>query len=47
MCGPHFCSMKLTQDVRELAAAEAGMQERSQAFKEQGGAIYVPSDAAE
>ncbi len=47
MCGPHFCSMKLTQDVRDAsaamdaAAAEAGMQEMAAAFKETGGEIYV------
>jgi phosphomethylpyrimidine synthase len=49
MCGPHFCSMKITQDVREYAASqglaeeqalERGMQEKSQQFKEQGSEIY-------
>src|SRR5476649_360236 len=38
MCGPNFCSMKITQDVREFA--ERGMQEKSQEFKEKGGEIY-------
>ena len=38
MCGPHFCSMKITQDVREYA--EKGMQEKSKEFLEQGGDIY-------
>src|SRR5215470_15082659 len=38
MCGPNFCSMKITQDVREYA--EKGMQEKSQEFKAQGGEIY-------
>jgi len=38
MCGPNFCSMKITQDVREFA--EKGMQEKSQEFKEKGGEIY-------
>ncbi|HEY3858427.1 MAG TPA: phosphomethylpyrimidine synthase ThiC [Gammaproteobacteria bacterium] len=38
MCGPHFCSMKITQDVREYA--EKGMAEKSREFLEQGGGIY-------
>ncbi len=49
MCGPHFCSMKITQDVREYAAnqgvaeAEAltvGMAQKSEEFKQQGAEIY-------
>ncbi len=49
MCGPHFCSMKITQDVRDyaerqgLAAADAlqrGMQEKAVEFVRQGGEIY-------
>jgi phosphomethylpyrimidine synthase len=39
MCGPKFCSMKLTQEVRELAAA--GMLEMSEKFRDGGGEIYV------
>jgi len=51
MCGPHFCSMKITQEVREYAArqgvaeAEAiarGMDERSDAFVRLGSELYVP-----
>ena len=38
MCGPNFCSMKITQDVREFA--EKGMQEKSQEFRKKGGEIY-------
>jgi len=38
MCGPSFCSMKITQDVREYA--EKGMQEKSQEFKDKGSQIY-------
>ncbi len=38
MCGPHFCSMKITQDVREYAAK--GMAEKSKEFLAQGGDIY-------
>ena len=41
MCGPHFCSMKITQDVREYA--EKGMAEKSQEFLEQGGEVYKQS----
>jgi phosphomethylpyrimidine synthase len=41
MCGPHFCSMKITQEVREYA--ERGMAEKSREFREQGGEVYVPS----
>ncbi len=38
MCGPHFCSMKITQDVREYA--EKGMQEKSVEFVQQGSEVY-------
>jgi len=38
MCGPHFCSMKITQDVREYA--EKGMEEKSIEFVKQGAEIY-------
>jgi phosphomethylpyrimidine synthase len=40
MCGPHFCSMKITQEVREFA--EQGMAEKSREFLEQGAEVYVP-----
>ena len=49
MCGPHFCSMKITQDVREYAARvglpeeralEKGLQEKSREFIEKGAEIY-------
>ncbi len=49
MCGPHFCSMKITQDVREYAkqqgiadteALKKGMQEKSIEFVKQGAEIY-------
>jgi phosphomethylpyrimidine synthase len=39
MCGPHFCSMKITQEVREYA--ERGMAEKSKEFLEKGGEVYV------
>ena len=39
MCGPHFCSMKITQEVREYAAL--GMAEKSAEFIERGAEVYV------
>jgi phosphomethylpyrimidine synthase len=50
MCGPKFCSMKITQDVRDYAARhntdqmiEAGMAEKSAEFRARGGEIYLPA----
>ena len=49
MCGPHFCSMKITQDVRDYAAAlgvaeenalEAGLVDKAGEFRREGGEIY-------
>jgi phosphomethylpyrimidine synthase len=49
MCGPHFCSMKITEDVREYAkekaldeqtALEIGMKEKADEFKKAGLKIY-------
>ena len=49
MCGPHFCSMKITQDVRDFAAAQGiaeseaiakGMEVKAVEFVEQGAQIY-------
>jgi phosphomethylpyrimidine synthase len=45
MCGPKFCSMQITQDLRKEAEAMAGMAQKSREFVEGGGALYV--DAAE
>jgi len=45
MCGPKFCSMQITQDLRKEAEAMAGMAEKSKEFVEKGGALYI--DAAE
>ena len=39
MCGPKFCSMKITQEIRDTA--EQGMEEMSQEFIEQGKEIYI------
>jgi phosphomethylpyrimidine synthase len=50
MCGPHFCSMKITQEVREYAARagvddsaalEAGMREKAQEFVQLGSEVYT------
>ena len=54
MCGPHFCSMKITQDVRDYAAAQglaedealaAGLRDKAAAFREGGQALYVAGRA--
>jgi phosphomethylpyrimidine synthase len=42
MCGPKFCSMKITQDVREYAEA---MERKAAEFREAGGEIYVTEAA--
>ena len=51
MCGPKFCSMKITQEVREFAALrgltetqalDAGMASKSSEFKAAGGELYIP-----
>jgi phosphomethylpyrimidine synthase len=45
---PKFCSMKITQDVRDYAArleaAETGMAQKSAEFRERGGEVYLPAD---
>jgi len=41
MCGPQFCSMKITQDVREYAEIQKGMAEKSEEFRKSGGEIYL------
>ncbi len=49
MCGPHFCSMKISEDVRQYAAAQGiaeeealakGMEEKSREFAEAGAELY-------
>ena len=46
MCGPKFCSMELTQQVRAMAEEEArrGMDEKAREFREKGGAIYLKQE---
>jgi len=43
MCGPKFCSMKISQDIRADAERMAGMEAKSVEFMEGGGALYVPA----
>ena len=55
MCGPHFCSMKITQDVRDYARAhqltdmtdalQQGLQEKAAEFRRRGAQVYVPAEA--
>jgi phosphomethylpyrimidine synthase len=49
MCGPHFCSMKITEDVREYAkehgigdetALQTGLEEKAQEFRDRGSKLY-------
>ena len=50
MCGPHFCSMKITEDIRKHAAEQAiseeesltkGMEVKSREFVEKGAELYA------
>ena len=54
MCGPHFCSMKITQDVRAYAAKQkldaeqavvVGMEEKAREFRANGSEIYLATEA--
>jgi phosphomethylpyrimidine synthase len=49
MCGPKFCSMKITQDVRDYAATlndkEVGMADMSEKFRKMGATIYVETQS--
>ncbi len=53
MCGPNFCSMKITQEVREFAekqglseeeAVKRGLQEKAEEFQKSGKEIYLPAE---
>jgi len=50
MCGPKFCSMKITQDVRDYAATlnekQAGMEQMSEKFRQMGNEVYVEQQEA-
>ncbi len=50
MCGPHFCSMKITEDIRKFAAQQglsdeealkAGMEQKSREFVSAGAEVYA------
>jgi len=43
MCGPKFCSMKISQDIREDSLRQNGMEEMSKSFAEKGSALYLPA----
>jgi len=47
MCGPKFCSMRITQDLRDDARrqAEQGMEDKAAEFRARGGELYVKSDS--
>jgi phosphomethylpyrimidine synthase len=47
MCGPKFCSMRITQDLREEALRMEGMEQKSKEFADAGKSLYVPAPAAE
>jgi phosphomethylpyrimidine synthase len=47
MCGPKFCSMRITQDLRVEAERMAGLENKSREFAEKGGQVYLPQSAAE
>uniref|UniRef100_UPI0037847895 phosphomethylpyrimidine synthase ThiC n=1 Tax=Phenylobacterium sp. TaxID=1871053 RepID=UPI0037847895 len=51
MCGPKFCSMKISQDIREAARqqneVDAGMAQMAAKFRDGGGEILVPLEPAE
>jgi phosphomethylpyrimidine synthase len=52
MCGPHFCSMKITEEVRAFAALkgiaaekaiDVGLEEKAEEFARSGGDLYTRS----
>jgi len=45
MCGPKFCSMKITQDIRADAVRMEGLAQMSETFKAKGSALYLPEAA--
>ncbi len=56
MCRPHFCSMKITEDVRkypseqqlsEVDALQAGIEQKSREFSEAGAEVYAKAKAME
>ncbi len=47
MCGPKFCSMRISQDIRRTAAeaeeVEIGLRQKSEEFRRSGGEVYLPA----
>ena len=46
MCGPKFCSMKISHDIRADTVRLNGMTEMRETFKERGSNLYVPEAKA-
>jgi phosphomethylpyrimidine synthase len=46
MCGPQFCSMRITQDLRQ-DDVEEGLRDKASAFRASGGELYAPASAAD
>ncbi|KXV36510.1 phosphomethylpyrimidine synthase [Gluconobacter japonicus] len=47
MCGPKFCSMKISHDIRREAERQDGMAQMSEVFQEHGAKLYVPEKEVE
>jgi len=47
MCGPKFCSMKISHDIRREAERQDGMAQMSETFHEHGGKLYLPQKEVE
>ncbi|OAJ68196.1 phosphomethylpyrimidine synthase ThiC [Gluconobacter cerinus] len=47
MCGPKFCSMKISHDIRREAERQDGMAQMSEVFQEHGAKLYVPENEVE
>jgi phosphomethylpyrimidine synthase len=45
MCGPKFCSMKISQDIRDYAKNQEGLKQKAEEFMAKGGEIYLPAEA--
>jgi phosphomethylpyrimidine synthase len=43
MCGPKFCSMRISHDIRDAAQKEEGMAEMARKYREEGGDLYMPT----
>jgi phosphomethylpyrimidine synthase len=46
MCGPKFCSMQITQDIRAEADRQVGMEQKAAEFLEAGASVYLPEATA-